>query len=75
MAPYNRILLKLSGEVMAGSGSFGIDGDRVRELAAELARPNTGRTLYLLDATIHELLLEYLATRGLPLRASAAAGA
>ena len=38
MAPYNRILLKLSGEVMAGSGSFGIDGDRVRELAAELAQ-------------------------------------
>jgi uridylate kinase len=34
---YERILLKLSGEVMAGAGSFGIDGDRVRQLAAEVA--------------------------------------
>jgi hypothetical protein len=34
-----------------------------------------GQRVYLLDHTIHELLLEYLATRGLPLRASAAAGA
>jgi uridylate kinase len=34
---YERILLKLSGEVMAGAGSFGIDGERVRQLAAEVA--------------------------------------
>ena len=37
MPKYERILLKLSGEVMAGAGSFGIDGDRVRQLAAEVA--------------------------------------
>jgi uridylate kinase len=34
---YERILLKLSGEVMAGAGSFGIEGERVRQLAAEVA--------------------------------------
>ena len=37
MAGYQRILLKLSGEVMAGQGGFGIDADRVRELASEVA--------------------------------------
>jgi len=38
MAPrYQRILLKLSGEVLAGQSSFGIDPDRVRSLAAEVA--------------------------------------
>ena len=36
MAAYRRILLKLSGEVLAGGGSFGIDPERVRSLAAEL---------------------------------------
>jgi uridylate kinase len=34
---YGRILLKLSGEVMAGEGSFGIDATRVAALAAEVA--------------------------------------
>jgi uridylate kinase len=34
---FDRILLKLSGEVMAGAGSFGIDGERVRQLAGEVA--------------------------------------
>ena len=34
---YNRILLKLSGEVMAGNDRFGIDADRVKALAAEVA--------------------------------------
>jgi uridylate kinase len=34
---YKRILLKLSGEVMAGAGNFGIDADRVKALAAEVA--------------------------------------
>jgi uridylate kinase len=34
---YKRILLKLSGEVLAGEAGFGIDAGRVRELAAELA--------------------------------------
>jgi uridylate kinase len=34
---YGRILLKLSGEVMAGEGSFGIDGARVSALAAEVS--------------------------------------
>ncbi len=37
MAKYERILLKLSGEVMAGAGTFGIDAQRVRELATEVA--------------------------------------
>jgi uridylate kinase len=34
---YKRILLKLSGEVMAGGGEFGIDPERVKGLAAEVA--------------------------------------
>jgi uridylate kinase len=34
---YDRILLKLSGEVMAGAASFGIDAERVRQLATEVA--------------------------------------
>lgn len=34
---YDRILLKLSGEVMAGQLGFGIDADRVKALAAEVA--------------------------------------
>jgi len=37
MAKYQRILLKLSGEVLAGQGSFGIDAERVRAMAAEVA--------------------------------------
>jgi uridylate kinase len=34
---YQRILLKLSGEVMAGAAAFGIDAERVRGLASEVA--------------------------------------
>jgi uridylate kinase len=37
MAKYTRVLLKLSGEAMAGPASFGIDADRVKDLAAEIA--------------------------------------
>ena len=37
MPKYDRILLKLSGEVMAGAASFGIDAERVRQLAVEVA--------------------------------------
>jgi uridylate kinase len=37
MPKYGRVLLKLSGEVMAGEGSFGIDAGRVAALAAEIA--------------------------------------
>jgi uridylate kinase len=37
MPPYKRILLKLSGEVLAAGASFGINAERVRELACELA--------------------------------------
>ena len=37
MAKYQRILLKLSGEVMAGHGSFGVDAARVKALAEEVA--------------------------------------
>lgn len=35
--PYHRILLKLSGEALAGSATFGIDAERVRSLAREIA--------------------------------------
>src|SRR6266851_7457818 len=34
---YKRILLKLSGEVMAGDERFGIDAERVKALAIEVA--------------------------------------
>jgi uridylate kinase len=34
---YKRILLKLSGEALAGGAAFGIHADRVKELAAEVA--------------------------------------
>jgi len=34
---YGRILLKLSGEVMAGEGSFGVDATRVAALATEVS--------------------------------------
>ncbi|MGO9011120.1 MAG: UMP kinase [Bryobacteraceae bacterium] len=37
MPAYKRILLKLSGEVLAGGASFGIDADRVHGLAEEIA--------------------------------------
>jgi uridylate kinase len=37
VAPYRRILLKLSGEVLAGAASFGIDAGRVASLASEIA--------------------------------------
>ena len=37
MAGYKRILLKLSGEALAGTATFGIDADRVRALAREVA--------------------------------------
>ena len=37
MAKYQRILLKLSGEVLAGHDSFGIDSERVRSLSEEVA--------------------------------------
>jgi uridylate kinase len=37
VAQYQRILLKLSGEVLAGDGVFGIDSDKVAALAEEIA--------------------------------------
>jgi len=37
MAAYRRILLKLSGESLAGTAAFGIDADRVRSLGQEIA--------------------------------------
>jgi uridylate kinase len=37
MAKYQRIVLKLSGEVLAGGGSFGINPERVRSLTGEIA--------------------------------------
>jgi len=38
MPGYKRILLKLSGEALAGGASFGIHADRVKELATEVAQ-------------------------------------
>src|SRR6266581_8691499 len=37
MPAHKRILLKLSGEALAGAATFGIDADRVRTLAREVA--------------------------------------
>jgi uridylate kinase len=37
MPKHQRILLKLSGEALAGDGSFGLEAERVRALAAEIA--------------------------------------
>jgi uridylate kinase len=37
MPGYKRILLKLSGEALAGGAQFGIDAGRVKELAGEVA--------------------------------------
>lgn len=35
--PYKRVLLKLSGEVLAGKESFGVDADILKRLASEIA--------------------------------------
>jgi uridylate kinase len=37
MAGYQRILLKVSGEALAGGASFGIDAERVKELGREVS--------------------------------------
>ena len=37
MPRFQRVLLKLSGEVLAGGAHFGIDPDRLKALASELA--------------------------------------
>jgi uridylate kinase len=37
VARYDRVLLKLSGQALAGEASFGVDAERVRELACEIA--------------------------------------
>ncbi|MDX2181729.1 MAG: UMP kinase [Bryobacteraceae bacterium] len=37
MTRHSRILLKLSGEVMAGQGSFGIDAEKVNAITGEVA--------------------------------------
>jgi len=43
MPKYNRIVLKLSGEALAGGGAFGVDPERVKSLAEEIAEvANTG---------------------------------
>jgi uridylate kinase len=34
--PYKRILIKLSGEALAGEGEFGIDGERIASLGKEI---------------------------------------
>ncbi len=38
MPKFDRILLKLSGQALAGEASFGVDPERVRALAAEVAQ-------------------------------------
>jgi uridylate kinase len=38
MPKYQRIVLKLSGEALAGGGAFGVDPERVKSLAAEIAQ-------------------------------------
>jgi uridylate kinase len=42
VAKYERILLKVSGQALAGQGSFGIDPVKVQELAAEIAEVARG---------------------------------
>src|ERR1700689_850090 len=37
MPKYQRIVLKLSGEVLAGGSTFGIDPERVKNLSEEIA--------------------------------------
>jgi len=37
MSGYKRILLKLSGEALAGGAAFGIDAERVKQLGREVA--------------------------------------
>ena len=37
MPKYERILLKVSGEALAGGGKLGIDGERIHSLATEIA--------------------------------------
>lgn len=37
MSQYQRVLLKISGEALAGTNSFGLDPERVRLLATEIA--------------------------------------
>ena len=37
MASYGRVLLKLSGEVLAGPAGFGIDAEKIRDVALEIA--------------------------------------
>jgi uridylate kinase len=43
MAAYQRLLLKLSGEALAGGASFGINADRVKGLAGEVAEVAAAR--------------------------------
>jgi uridylate kinase len=42
MPKYKRILLKLSGEALAGENGFGIDRERISEIAAEIAAAARG---------------------------------
>jgi uridylate kinase len=42
VAKYKRILLKLSGEVLAGGNAFGIDAERVKGLAGEVGEVARG---------------------------------
>jgi uridylate kinase len=37
LVPYRRVLLKISGEVLAGPGGFGIDAEKIQSVAAEIA--------------------------------------
>ena len=56
MPKYQRVVLKLSGEVLAGGGSsFGIDPERVKSLSEEIAE--VARTWRVSPDKIRELFL------------------
>jgi len=73
MTPTSRGMARVDSEILSG-GEQQLCLVLVSKNLAILQEEN-GKRFYLLDQTIHELLLEQLATRGLPMRASAAAGA
>ena len=61
--PYKRILIKLSGEALAGEGEYGIDGNKTSALAKEIAAQNSIEVhdgVYLgLQGPTFETLAEY----------------
>ena len=58
MATYDRILLKLSGQALAGQGSFGIDPEKVRGLARAGMDRVTGDHMGMLATVINALAMQ-----------------